>query len=202
MRDDASFLIAAQAALALRALQDDDLRQRIAADILQRPHEGLASRPLAATLQFAARILLEKGDRSGAEKVWRELVQLADKAHDAYLQANGALGPKATAAFFDGQLEECLEIVEEALNRVEEFGVAQGLNLRGLRARLTYYLGTIDDSIADGMSDGSRTEQALKALALTYLGRPAEAQAIRARFGDIGSEADESGALVLAGLFE
>jgi hypothetical protein len=99
-------------------------------------------------------------------------------------------------AFLDGRLEESLALHAARLVRAEELGVrAPGLQ------KPPVLLGRAADFLNEWENPG-RPAQARRAVFLAHLGRYDEVRAIRATFGDVGSDHDESGLHILVDLLE
>src|SRR6185295_6401966 len=98
----------------------------------------------------------------------------------------------------DGHIEEALTLCEKAAARAQELGVIAYVDA----TRLRLYLGRGTEKALEAAQSPVRLVLAVRALLLSYVGRHEEAHAIRERFGDIGSDEDESAAHILLNLFE
>jgi hypothetical protein len=144
-------------------------------------------------------VLLECGDRAGAEVLWTEVRELANRSHDATLAVHAESGPVA-AAYLDGRLEEALALAEATSDRAREIGVGAG-SFRGMAIQARFALGRGSAGDLEFVSGRSRPTAAQRALVLAELGRHEEAHVVRERFGDIGADEDESAITVLLFLF-
>jgi DNA-binding CsgD family transcriptional regulator len=194
---EALFLAAAYALRHLNALRDRAILGQLADEVLRRSREGVRSVYLGFCLCHVGYVLLERGDRGRAEQSWRELRELAERTHDATL-AVLAMTPEIMLAVVDGRLAEAIAIFAVQEARATELGVGTltiGQSDRFWAQALTW-VGRGDEALAR-LEDPGRPVQATRALCLAQLGRHQEASAIRERFGDIGSDQDESGIGVL-----
>jgi tetratricopeptide (TPR) repeat protein len=143
--------------------------------------------------------LLRQGARAQAEATWREFAELAERTRDARAVVL-ASGPQALLAYFDGRLEEALAIAQSALERGRGLSVRTDLD----DAKLLFLLGRGSDAVF-GPPDAvisNRVGLARRGLLLAYLGRHDEARELRERFGNVGSDEDESGVHILTNLLE
>jgi tetratricopeptide (TPR) repeat protein len=195
----AFFLAAAYGLRYLLALRDRETAARLADELLRRPREGARSVHLALGLRFVGDVLLERGDRSGAERAWQDLRELAERTRDATLTVL-ALGPAATLAMVDGRLEDALAAFEVTDARAEELGVSAG-PIDWFRTKALIYLGRGDEALAF-FEGPSRPVQAARAMCLAHLGRCEEVRSIRDQFENVGSDEDESGTHLLTDLLD
>src|SRR5581483_1895448 len=107
----------------LSALRDWPLVDRIAKDIRDRPRDGARSQDLGQCLYYGGHRLLVGGDRAGAETLWGEFAQLADRIHDA-TQVIQARLVSCDLLCLDGRLEDALAAHRSAATLAEEFGFA------------------------------------------------------------------------------
>jgi len=197
----AYFLAAAYGLRYLQALRDRETAHLLADEFLGRPREGAPSVHLGLGLRFVGEVLLERGDRAGAEQVWAELRELAERTRDATLIVL-AVGPPVMLAVVDGRLEEAVAAFEAEEARAAELGVGSGAGgVDRFWAKALLDLGRGSEAPAR-FEDPSRPTQATRARCLAHLGRHQEARAIRERFGDIGSDQDESSISILTDLLE
>jgi tetratricopeptide (TPR) repeat protein len=195
----ALFMTAGWAIRHLLAVQDAELRAQIADQVAERERDGARIGDLGVRLLWTGRLLLERGNREGAEQSWKELHDLAGRTHDA---AVGALASatEPTIALFDGRLQD---VVAHSETRLAEGG-------RDIQAALELdkaliYTGKAKDAesvAAEWAALGGRPIRATRALVLAHLGRHDEADAILQQFGDVGSSDDPSGMHVLLCLLE
>ena len=200
--EDALVFAAAGWGLArLNALRDRPLLECLAREVRDRPREGIGARGLGMCLDSAGSVLLDCGDRTGAEMLWRELAQLADRTRDTSLTVH-AMDPPAQLAFLDGRVEEAIARWESLHAQAQELGVSPGSLLAPVRQRFAVGRGDPDALTAWEQVVNNRPAQAGRAVILAYLGRHEEAHSIRERFGDVGSDEDESSWSILLNLLE
>jgi eukaryotic-like serine/threonine-protein kinase len=198
--DRQTLFVATSWALArLGGLRDRALVARLARELAAGPREGIRVSTLGIGLRWAAMALLESGDRAAAEALWTELRDLSGRAHDATLLVQAEFGP-VLGAYFDGRLEECVAMAEATIDRAHELGVGEG-GFSSILVQAQLALGMGSEQTLEWLKAPSRPIQAQRTMVLDYLGRHDEAHAIRERFGDIGSDEDESAVHVLYCLF-
>ena len=200
------FLAAGRAFGSLRALRDLDLRDRILNETSHQTKSGVPARVFGGYLNNSFRLFLERGDRRSAEACAHELSQLAERTKDATTSVLATI-PPITLAYLEGHLSEALHLLDESENRAQAIGISAFavFNSVSIRSRLHAYLGTLNEALLErieGLGQLARPGLAAKALTLTFLGRKDEALTIRAQFGDIGADEDETAAAILAGLLE
>jgi DNA-binding CsgD family transcriptional regulator len=191
----------------LRAQRDIELVDRLEREFRGRPHTGLRTYHLAASLLSSGRIPLSRGDRQAAEEAWRELVAVAQQRHDTRAEMWSLSAPIAVA-YLDGHLERVLELVATQRRLTEEagilgvnFGVGFPLTLLP-NARAHHLLGrSVEPLLRDFEGSAARTVAA-RALVLSYAGRCDETVALVAGIGDIGSPLDENWLMSLANVLE
>jgi len=172
--------------------------ENLAREIQTRPREQIPSRDLGLSLYGAGLVILRGGDRSGAEVLVRELEQLGERTRDPSLAVMAQMFA-VDLAFLDGRIEESISSAESVTVQARDRGIVA---MGGDVSRMLFYLGRGNAKLLEQWSGPSRPDQANTATILAFLGRHEEAQALRARFGDVESEADESGASILMQLFE
>jgi hypothetical protein len=194
------FAAAGWALQRLNALRDRALKERLAREVWDRPRDGIRTSDLGLCLHHGASVLLNCGDRAGAETLWKELSLLAERTRDASLRCHANYVP-AHLAFLDGQVEHGIVLLESADAQAHELGVspesilARPKRLFALGRGSEEVLATIDQNL-------NRPAQAARAVILALLGRHEEAHALRERFGDIGSDDDETSHAILLSLLE
>ncbi|HTE87114.1 MAG TPA: hypothetical protein VK821_20575 [Dehalococcoidia bacterium] len=110
--------------------------------------------------------------------------------------------PALTLAFLDGRFDDALLLYEEVSALGEQLGVRLEPLSRFQAARRLIYTGDAALALQSLPSSNNRPILAHRAVCLAHLDRHDEALAIRERFGDVGSEEDESGLHVLTCLLE
>jgi serine/threonine protein kinase len=186
----------------LMSTRDRERVRSIANAMLGRPRIGAESADVGTSLLGAGEVLLEGGDRQGAEALGLELEELARRTRDASVTAD-AIAPKARTASLDGRFEDVIALAVEA----EKIGTQLGVLPTGilhLRARSHVYLGQYDDLqyIPFLRNLVGRPAFAVTSWALAHQGMTAEAAELRSRFGDLSDPADETAAFMLAYLLE
>jgi tetratricopeptide (TPR) repeat protein len=182
----------------LNALQDQEMVEQLANEVQRRPRGEAPARDLGLSLYYAGFVLLRCGERVAAEATWGELEELAGRTHDLSLAVLTML-PPFNLAYLDGRLEEAIGRAESASSRAEGLGMAM---VGWDASRSLAYLGRETTQAMEDWAGQGRPGEAARAVILAYLGRHQEAQAIRTRFGNVGSDADESGVMILLSLFE
>lgn len=171
--------------------------QAIADAVLSRPRQGAPSGDLGVCLLGLGGALLEHGDRDAAERVWMELRELAERTRDASLRV-GVRATDAWPAFLEGRLERAALLVNEVLALAAEVGTAaSGI---AFRPEILVYLGRNQEVLALPalVNPAGRANWAQATWCLGHLGRHDEARVLRQRFGDVGSETDETSSSMLA----
>jgi hypothetical protein len=107
--------------------------------------------------------------------------------------------PPVQLAYLDGRLEEAVALAESAASRAGELGLTTA---GGDAGRSLFYLGRGSAQAMEFWAGQGRPGEAMRAVILAYLGRHQDAWAICKQFGDIGSDDDQSGAMILLTLFE
>jgi len=169
----------------------------MALEVQGRPREGVAEHDLGVCLFYGGGLLVQRGDRAGAEAAWQELAQLAERARDTSLAVLAMTCP-AYLSVLDGRLEEAISLTESLARHAEELGVAAPVYVM----RLLFYVGRGNEQTLQDRLGPGRMGRSIRAVVLAHLGRYEEVHAICAGFGDIGSDADESSAHILLSLLE
>jgi hypothetical protein len=190
------FAAAGAAVARLNALHDRTLLESIAREVRDWPREGARALDLAQCLYYGGVVLLECGDRSSAEAMWRELEQLAERTRDASVGMLALYGPIAITVV-DGRLEEAVSLADALRDRGKELGISVG---EALPVRALSYLGRLNVQTLDGFEGTSRPWLAARAHFLAELGHHDQARAIREQFAGIESEDDESASHILVSL--
>jgi hypothetical protein len=154
---------------------------------------------LAFSLAASGGVLLGAGRREDAEAAARELAGLAERTQDVLVQA-AAGSARGWLAFLDGRLKDAVST--DAWTMLP--GISPSIGAAGWRARVLAYLGRLDEIRLPEVQSRfpTRTWLVLRALVLALSARCDEIPSIRAYFGDVGSEHDESGVHVLLVLLE
>jgi tetratricopeptide (TPR) repeat protein len=189
------------ALIRLNAVQDRDRVRAIAEELLRRPRQGVSSGDLGICLYSAGEVLLEGGERDAAERVWTELKALAERTRDAAVRVRARL-PDVRLSLLDGRLKEAMALHVAANALGAELGIQRGA--AGLPNLALTWLGR-DDEVAKlpvVINPRDRGGFAIAIWCLAHLGRHDEARALRDRFGDLGSETDETASFMLAYILE
>jgi tetratricopeptide (TPR) repeat protein len=201
--DDSTFFMAAGWALnRLAAVQDRDLVDALADEFLKRPFTSARAGDLGVGLATVGDALLERGDRTGAEKVWKELERLGERTHDSMVRVV-ALGPPMSLALFDGRLEEVVVLAERQRALSDQLGTESGFRGPAPCCALIR-LGRYEDALEYVTSNVAlpRGRWSLSAWCLAEMGRYQEARDYIDRFGDVASEHDETNRGMLIALLE
>ena len=114
----------------------------------------LGSLVLGSWLIYGGSVLMDWGDRAGAEAMWEQLSQLAERTNDAGPMVQ-SLVAKSWLAYLDGRLDEAVSGANDLLRTAEELGAP--VRGRGF-ASLTSMLPLLH------MGRGEEAEEALAAL--------------------------------------
>jgi DNA-binding CsgD family transcriptional regulator len=184
----------------LQAVRDRPMVEELALEMYA--HDRVLPRIGTPTILLLdlGRILVECGDRQSAEQVWREVLHLAESTADTALMESAQF-VISRQAFLDGRLEDAIAaarpLASDARARVLLMRRA-----RSLTARALHYLGRGREVALADFASPNRTIQATRATVLGRLGECDEERRVRARFGNVGDSADESGLTVLVDLLE
>jgi tetratricopeptide (TPR) repeat protein len=200
MADERAFYAAAGWVMRfLLAAQDRERVEVLVDGIIGRPHVGVRPTDLAICYRAAGDVLLERGDRAGAVKLWDGLAVLASANRDATI-TRWAKEPSALFAFIDGRLQDAVDIGHELQDQSpstpgEHYRLARSLlYLKGSEAALAVNL--------TGLMGMGRPQRAAVACWMAHLGRKDEARALIHEFGDVSSDSDESATVLLYFLLE
>jgi tetratricopeptide (TPR) repeat protein len=155
------------------AYRDSAETVRLAEEFSSRPREGVSTRTLDLVLRRCQAVLLAAGDRDRAERLWRDLDDLATRTQDA----SSLVWPftaEALRAILDGELEPALAATDRLAERAIELGIGaygQAVAQRQRRSALAY-LGRLEDP--EPTPRGPRA-RALRCIQLARAGRLAEA---------------------------
>jgi tetratricopeptide (TPR) repeat protein len=185
----------------LLSVRDRDFVQTVADAVMSRPRQGAPSGDLGICLTYLGAALLERGDRSAAERAWAEMNELAERTRDAGQQVN-AQSAGTLLARLDGRLEEAVSIADSHSARAEELGVIPFTGLTGTHALV--FLGREQEVLASKrvMDPRGRPNWATAAWCLAQFNHHDEARQLRERFGDLSAESDETASTLLALLME
>jgi serine/threonine protein kinase len=204
--DDRGFYMPAALAIRfLQALQDRERRYLLAEGVLRRPRAGARSGDLGICLAAAAGIFLGRGDRDTAELLWAELEDLATRSRDASVRVL-AFEPRVMRELMNGELEQSVASCSDWQSLSHQLGVevfSTAFIFRTMATALDY-LGRAEEalSLPDFASPTTRPQSSVRAASLAHAGRHSEARAIRERFANIDSDADETSTAILQNLFQ
>jgi tetratricopeptide (TPR) repeat protein len=202
--DNATFFLAAGWGLNnLLALRDRDRRSAIPSQAVIRSRVGARSGDLAVFLVSLGHVCLEIGDRDGAERAWHELEELAERTGDVAVRLISQ-APAIELAVLDGHLEEAVRRSDARDVLSEQVRTRLRLARSASPARALIYLGKKERALElVGLATfNPRTVMARRAVCLAAIGRHDEARALREKFGDIGSDEDETATGMLVNLLE
>ena len=146
---------------------------------------GLTAATLGNWLLTGGLVLMDWGDRAGAEAMWEQLGPLAQRTNDALLLVSSLLAGPALA-YLDGRLDEAVSDADDILRTAEELGApVRGRQFASrasrrpllLMGRGEEALATIGEAteLTGVESEGSRTSLA-SVLMRAHLGRTTEAR--------------------------
>jgi DNA-binding CsgD family transcriptional regulator len=195
------------AVLQLNSVGDVERVERLARRFIAARRDNLRTAELAVSLAACGGVLLGAGARAEAEGAWRELAGLAERTQDVLVQGAAGLA-RARLDLLDGRVEEAVSVDWWTMLP----GIAPVVTGGYWRLRVLAYLGHLDKAVLARFEEagwtslqkqvGVRSGLLLRALAQVLSGRCDEIPTIRAHFGDVGSESDESGVHVLLILLE
>ena len=180
--------------------EDEPIRPKILEEWLTLPRDKTLARYNATiVLHFGGLIRLADGDRAGAEALFSEIDQLAERTRDpnALIRTFFALDLLAT---LDGEFEKAIALS----TTLEQRAVALGMDAFGqqqarngmLRPRI--YLGQTSKVLEDTRGVNPLVSSVHRLVALAHADRPAEAQAaVAERYGDHAQRAAGSGVTTL-----
>ena len=134
----------------------EEERLQLVREMGQRPQSEVTSGSivLGSWLIYGGGVLMDWGDRTGAEGMWEQLSQLAERTNDAGPLVQ-SLWAKSTLAYLDGRLVEAVSGADDLLRMAEELGAP----VRGRQfALLSSWLPLLH------MGRGDEAEEALAAL--------------------------------------
>jgi tetratricopeptide (TPR) repeat protein len=176
-------------------------RLRLAEEASSWPREGVSSQTLGSVLWVAGMRLLAEGGRDRAEKLWRQIEDVAERTRvvsiNVYLDQRDAL-----LSIVDGRLEEALVLLQRLVEHADESGspvrgrqvaiqmqVAAALYVGRAEAWLMWF-----GEYAERAGDYAQTAAflAARAVCLGHLGRRDEARGLVEPLLDtVESESDE-----------
>jgi hypothetical protein len=119
--DPEALFSSARALISWGAPEDWSERVRLAEECANWPRKGVSVRTLAPALRWCGRVRIGQGDRPGAEELWRQVQELAERTHVATASLFVAR-TDLTLAIIDGHLEEPLGLVKRYVERADESG--------------------------------------------------------------------------------
>jgi tetratricopeptide (TPR) repeat protein len=185
----------------------------LAEEFAERPREGVGTALLGSRLWYIGLIFLDRGDRTRAEAVWRDVEHLATRTRDTA----ATLQHRATAAFtatIDGRLDEAVACAAALREWAEQAGSrdAGRLYASQFARRPLLYLGRPEEAAAslDELRPPISTDDVWplnlwQGVCRAYAGRDAEAQAELNRFlslHDVASDRDATPLYLLVYLLE
>ena len=151
-------------------------RIRLAREVAQWPREHADLTYLPWTLHFCAAVLLGAGDREGAEALWEEVGQIAERTLDT-TPTLLTLHRTNLLLFVDGRLEESLQGIERFVDRAEELGSpVMGRLFGAWQFKHLLYLGRAEEALAATGYELGSLLPAAPAICLAHLGRLPEAR--------------------------
>ena len=153
-------------------------RIRLVREVVEWPRELADQTYLPWTLHFCAVVLLGAGDREGAEALWEEVGQIAERTLDTSPRLL-TLHSTNLLLFVDGRLEESLQGIERFVDTAEELGSpVMGRLFGAWQFKHLLYLGRAEEALAaTGYEFGSIVPPA-PAICLAHLGRLPEAREV------------------------
>ncbi|MSQ15368.1 MAG: hypothetical protein EXR50_05850, partial [Dehalococcoidia bacterium] len=103
------------------AAQHKKARLELAEEFSKRANEGVTARTLGLVLTTSGNEFLASGDREGAERVWRQMDELATRTQDSYIRLQ-SLVVEGLLHKVDGHLEDAVAIGERLVVWSEELG--------------------------------------------------------------------------------
>ena len=169
-------------------------RIRLAREVAEWPRELGDLAYLPWTLHFCAFLLFAAGDREGAEALWEEVGQIAERTRDTTPRLL-TLHRKNLRLFVDGRLEESLQGIERFVDRAEELGSpAMGRLLGAWQFKPLLYLGRAEEALAATGYELGPLVPAAPAICLAHVGRLPEArEALHAHLHAIEDETAKGG---------
>jgi hypothetical protein len=189
------------------APEDEPARREVVESLLVLPRDGVSAVHLSTALQHGAYQRLATGNRSGAEALFAEVGQLAERTRDPFAMLR-VDATSAMLATLDGNLEEAVARAEALRDRAVALGMEvygqQQAHTSAFRPRL--YLGQVDAAMESLLARGlTRITAGSRILLLAHLGREAEAHAVLSDLaGEHASRVDDSLGItqILASLLE
>jgi tetratricopeptide (TPR) repeat protein len=121
----------------------------LAQEFSMRPRNGVRSHTLAQALSHCASYLLAHGDRQGAERIWSEIQEMAERTKDPYVVVRPFTND-ITRHTLDGNFEAAIDSAERMIagsleGGAEVYGESEATDL-AFRSRI--YLGELDAALA------------------------------------------------------
>ena len=153
-------------------------RIRLAREVAQWPREHADLSYLPWTLHFCANLLLATGDREGAEALWEEVAQIAERTHDTTPRLL-TLHRTNLLLFVDGRLEESLQGIERFVDQAGELGSpVMGRLFGAWQYKPLLYLGRAEEALAAAGYELGSLVLPVHAICLAHVGRLPEAREV------------------------
>jgi len=104
-----------------RPPEHEEERLQLVTEMNWHDHVGVTAGTLGSWLTWGGHVLLDQGDRTGAEAMWEQLGQLAERTNVAG-QLIGSAAARPRLAYLDGHLDEAVSGANDILRTAEELG--------------------------------------------------------------------------------
>ncbi|MCH6556341.1 MAG: AAA family ATPase, partial [Chloroflexi bacterium] len=182
--EDPEALYSAAGRLLDQPPQHEEERLRLVREMSSHDQVGVPPIWLGLWLQIGGAVLLDWGDRAGAEAMWEQLGQHAQRTNDAGLVVK-SLGARTMYAYVDGRLDEAVSGADDILRTAEELGSpVMGRQYASIASwRPLLHMGRGEEALAAlgewadlAGVDFSGVGAALEGLVRAHLGQTAEAR--------------------------
>ena len=181
---EAIYLAARELLVSACPPEHEEERLRLVREMSSHDQAGVTAATLGSWLQWGGLALMDWGDRAGAEAMWEQEGQLAQRTNDANLLV-WSLTASPILAYLDGRLDEAVSGAEDILRTAEDLGAPvmgrQWASLTSWRPLL--YLGKGEEALAalGGAAElaGAETLEVIerqRSLIQAHLGQTAEAR--------------------------